>query len=318
MADEEQTDVQTDVVADDQPSSEAPIEEPISLDDEQDDGPRSVVDDEGVETGDDEGGETVDETGDEDTEILEFDFGGNKLKVPKESVAPELVEKIEEFTKGTWSTFTRDQQVNVERAKSLDARESTVAKLNSLNGDALQTYSYGLQLRSEIEQLSQVDLNSLWQSDADRARQISDMLGAKQAEFQTVVAKVGEQEQAVDYAQREDSGRRIAEGTAYLDKHIKNFSSQKAETLVDYVMGNYGMSREQADQWAFNPVVTRMAYKAMLYDRQTGAAKRSNSVPSQAKPVKAAPSSGATSGAQRDPNKMTMGQLAKHLGAVGT
>jgi len=325
MADEEQTDVQTDVVADDQTSSEAPddTEAPTSLDDltpddvsgdvdlDQDEGVEAGADDEEVETADNDGGYDA-----ETDEVIEFDFGGNKLEVPKDSVTPELAAKIDEFTKGTWSTFTRNQQENVERSSALDVRESTVAKLNALNGEALQTYSYGLQLRSEIEQLSQVDVNALWQSEPDRARQVSDLLGSKQAEFQAVIARVGEQEQAVEVAQLEDSGRRVSEGTAYLDKHIKNFSTQKADDLVSYVTDTYGMPKDQADRWALNPVVTRMAYKAMLYDRQTGAVKRSKSAPAQSKPVKAAPSSGAATGAQRDPNKMTMGQLAKHLGAA--
>lgn len=271
----------------------------------------------------DETGDAEDETGDadedgEDTEneMLEFDFGGNKLEVPKGSVTPELAAKIDEFTKGTWSTFTKGQQDNVERTKSLDAREGTVAKLAALNGEALQTYSYGLQLRSEIAQLTQVDLNTLWQSEPDRARQISDVLGAKQAEFEQVLAKVGEQERAVIEQEQENSSRLVDEGKAYLDKHIKNFTTEKAESLVSYVTETYGMPREQAERWAINPVVTRMAYKAMLFDRQTKAA-RPTAKPQQAKPVKALPTGSNSTGVERDPDKMTMGQLAKHLELVG-
>ena len=299
MAEETQTDVQADVVSEvtdtdgivslDELTPETGAEEVESQDtaDKGDETAKVEVD---TETGDNEG-EDADkdaETGDvkdEDAgevEMLEFDFGGNKLEVPKDSVPPELATRIDEFAKGTWSTFTKGQQENVERATSLDAREQTVAKLNTLNGDALQTYAHGLLLRSDIEQLSQVDLGPLWQSEPDRARQVSDLLGSKQAEFQTVLAKVGENERAVQEAEQTEVSRRTEEGTLYLNKHINNFSSEKASELVDYVCQTYGMPKEQADRWAMNPIVTRMAYKAMLFDRQTGAAKRPTAKPVQA------------------------------------
>jgi len=326
MADETQTDVAEDVVADDQSSMATDDAGITSLDDitvdntaditeGQEAGAVESEDDTTVEeseTGDEEGGD-ADEAETDETEMLEFVFGGNKLEVPKNAVTPELATKIDEFSKGTWAAFTKGQQENVEKAQSLDARETTVAKLNTLNGEALQTYSYGLQLRSEIEQLSQVDINPLWQSDPDRARQISDLLGSKQAEFQNVLAKVGEQEREISDAEQAEVGRRTEEGTAYLNKHIKNFSTEKATDLVEYVVDNYGMPKDQAARWALNPVVTRMAYKAMLFDRQTGAVKRSTAKPVQAKPVKAVPSTGAATGGDRAPDNMSMGQLAKYL-----
>ena len=317
MAEEETTAVEADVVVPTEIASDTDSPEITSPDDE----PTAdavAADDEGQDegSGDDDTGDEEDAGEETAEEMLAFEFGGNKLEVPKGAVTPELAAKIDEFTKGTWSTFTKGQQENVERTKSLDARETTVAKLATLNGEALQTYSHGLQLRSEIEQLSQVDLNSLWQSDPDRARQISDLLGSKQAEFQNVIAKVGEQERTVQEAEQAEVGRRNQEGVAYLDKHIKNFSTEKADTLVKYVTETYGMPPEQAARWALNPVVTRMAYKAMLFDRQTGA-KRPTAAPPQAKPVKAMPTKGANTGAERDPEKMSMGQLSKHLGLSG-
>jgi hypothetical protein len=274
-------------------------------------------DDEGEAAETDEGESAEEDAEEAETaEIIEFDFGGNKLEVPKDSVPPELATKIAEFTKGTWATFTKGQQDNAEQATALGVRETTVAKLNALNGDALQTYSHGLQLRAELEQLAQVDMNMLWQSDPDRARQLSDLHGAKQAEFQDTVARVGQQEQAVEQAQAENNARRIEEGRTYLDKHIKGFTATKHLELVDYVVDTYAMPRAKAEQWALNPMVTRMAYKAMILDRQTGAAKRSLAKPTQARPVKSPASSGAATGAKRSPDDMSLGQLSKHLGLI--
>ena len=285
------------------------------------------------ETGDEDGvradpddQDTDDEAGTgEDTEMLEFDFGGNKLEVPKDGVTPELAEKIDEFTKGTWTKFTRGQQENVERSRQLDTRESTVATLATLNGEALQTYAYGLNVRSEIVQLSQVDTNALWQSsdpeDHDRARRVSDTLGAKQAELQQIIAIVGDQERAAHQARMDTDMSRAEEGVKYLDRHIKHFSTEKAPQLVDYVVETYGMPREQAERWSLNPMVTRMAYKAMLFDRQTqranGKLPASQSPQRQQKPVTSKTTSGQATPNTRAPDAMSMGQLAKYLELPG-
>jgi hypothetical protein len=333
MAEAAQTDVQENVVAhnpidivtndaeitslDDAVEAAAP-EEIIAEAPEADTGDDGdTPDDEGEAAETDEGESDEEDAEEAETaEIIEFDFGGNKLEVPKDSVPPELATKIAEFTKGTWATFTKGQQDNAEHATALGVRETTVAKLNALNGEALQTYSHGLQLRAELEQLAQVDMNMLWQSDPDRARQLSDLHGAKQAEFQDTIARVGQQEEAVEEAQAESKSRRIEEGRSYLDKHIKGFTATKHLEVVDYVTSTYAMPRAQAEQWALNPVVTRMAYKAMILDRQTGAAKRSLAKPAQARPVKSPASSGAATGAKRSPDDMSLGQLSKHLGLI--
>jgi len=289
---------------------EGPGDGPASLDDANDeDGDQQAdAEDEADGDGDQEDAEA------DPPEMREFDFGGNKLEVPADAVPPELADKIDEFTKGTWADYTRKSQEVAEQTKSLTARAEAVEKLSAINGEALQTYSRGLQLRTEIEQLSQVDLTPLWQSEPDRARRISDALAAKQAEFQSIVAVVGQQEQALDQAQREEIDRRSQEGREVLDKRIKNFTTEHAPAVVKYAVENYGMSQTEADQWATNPVVTEMAYKAMLYDRMQ-TAKAGKTVPPRGevtKPVKAAKTAGRAQ-APNNPDKMSMGQLRKHL-----
>jgi hypothetical protein len=159
-----------------------------------------------------EGEEEAEES--DDAELIEFNFGGNKLEVPKGSLPEELEAKVQEFANNTWSDYTKGKQAIADLAKTIAADREAVAKLTTLNGEALQTYSHGLQLRQEIEQLSQVDLQFEWQSNPDRARQISDTLANKQAEFQNIIGLVGQQEQALDAAQQEDLVRRSDEGQA--------------------------------------------------------------------------------------------------------
>ena len=311
----------TPVVVD--PASYAAVRDPVEKDHgaaegdpvDEADGLHSIEDLEGpVEVEVDSAGE---EEGDEEisAEMLEFDFGGNKFEVPKDSVPSELATQIDQFVKGTWSDYTRKSQANAEQAKSLSQQGDALQKMAGLNGEALQTYSQGLQLRTELDQLSQVDLSALWTSDADNARRISDMIAAKEHQFQSVVAKVGKQEHELDAAHQAELVRRAKEGKAVLDKRIKGFSAEHAPSVVKYVVESYGMAQGEAEQWAMNPTVTEMAFKSMMYDRMQARAKKpSKSIPAQAVAVPAMKPKGASAGGSRVPDKMSMTQLGKHLG----
>jgi hypothetical protein len=133
----------------------------------------------------------------EQPEEIEFDFGGNKLRIPKGTMPDEIAEKLDQFTKGTWSDYTRKSQEVAEQRKVLAAEAEYVARVKTLTDEGQRTFARGLQLREEVEQLAKVDLQALWQSQPDQARRVSDLLSAKQAEFQRVVAKVGEYEAQV-------------------------------------------------------------------------------------------------------------------------
>ena len=278
----------------------------------EDDGPKELQ----PETPDEESESEADDSEGEDekdaVEMVEFDFGGNKKQYPKDSMSPELAEDFQAYAKAFEAGTNKKAQANAETAKTLATRTEAVEKLAGMNGEALQTYSRGLQLRTEIEQLSQQDMNAMWQANPDQARRVSDLLAQKQADFQSTIAKVGQQEQAFNEAQQAELVRRSDEGIATLDKRIANFSTEKAPEVVKYVVDTYGMPQSEADKWAVNPVVTEMAYKAMLYDRMQAKTAQPKPKPKQAKPVVAPKGSGKASGSS-DPDKMSMSQLKKHL-----
>lgn len=281
------------------------LDEPTSLDE-----PETVAEDDEGETG--EEGEEADE--DAEPETVEFDFSGNKKAFPKNATMAEIADEVQGYVKSIEADYTRKSQANAEQAKVLATRAEAVEKITSINGEALQTYSRGLQVRQEIEQLAQVDVNALWQSNPDQARRVSDMLAAKQAEFQNIVATVGQQEAALDEAQQGELVRRMEEGKATLDRRIKNFSTEKAPEVVAFVVKEFGMAQADADKWAANPDMTQMAYESMMYRRMQAGAKKPAAKPTQAKPMTAMKAKGAASGSVRDPGKMSDAQFRKHLG----
>lgn len=257
--------------------------------------------DEGSEEGDDEG----------EADEYEFDFGGNALRVPKKGITPELAEEVQKFGKGLWSDYTRKSQHIAESAKSLQVREQNVQKLQQLQGDALDTYSRGLGLRQELDQLSKVDINSLWQSDPDQARKVSDAISQKTAEFNDVVSRVSQYEQAISHTQAAETARRAEEGKRFIEQRVKGFTKQAGE-VIDYVTSNYGIPKSEAETWPLNPAAAEMAYKAMMYDKLQAKTKKKTSPRVEKVEVKPNKPFRSNSGkANKNPDKMSADEWLK-------
>lgn len=254
--------------------------------------PEEVAEAEGVET---EADTSETESEAEQPEEIEFDFGGNKFKVPKGSIPDEIADQLDKFTKGTWSDYTRKSQEVAEVRKSVEARAQAVAKLESISGEVLNTYSKGLQIKAELEQLRGIDVNALWQTNPDQARRVSDLMAQKSAEFNATVNKVAQLETGLTQAQEAEAARRAQEGEAVLERRIKGFS-QKVPEIIDYVAQNYGIDKDHAAKvWRQDPATAEMAYKAMMFDRMQSAGKKPAPVPPKsAVPVTAMKAKGAS------------------------
>jgi len=249
----------------------------------------------------------------EASEEIELTFGGNTKKFAADATAAEIAKDVQAFGDKMYADYTRKSQANAQTQKTLAAKSESVEKLMDLNGEALQTYSVGLQLRNDIQQLQSVDLDTLWQSNPDQARIYSDSLAQKQAEFQNIVSLVDQQETALNQAKQDHSVRRGQEGRKALNNKIQDFETKVAPQVVDYVMESYGWDKATAEKWDQNPDMTDMARKAMLYDQsQAKMQSASKKTAPKAKPVSAmkAKGKGATTS---DPSKMSLEQLSKHL-----
>ena len=214
--------------------------------------------------------DTEDESDDEEVEeeTLEFTFGGNKLAVPKGSIPDELAAEIDKFTKGTWSDYTKKSQAATESLKSLEARESAVERIETMQADVLDTYSRGASIKSQIAEITAA-LPELWQSNPDQARQYSDIVRQKEGELQRIASELSQKEAQTTKAQREETERRMSEGKALIERHIKDFN---ADAVVEYAVAS-GIPKEDAHKWPLNPVVAGWAHKAMLFDKAQAQAK---------------------------------------------
>ena len=254
--------------------------------------------------------ETEPEIETEGDKTREFTFGEDKISLPFDSITDDVANQIQEFSDSIKNNGIESEK-QIENTKiSLGLREKTLQSFSSINDATLNTYSQGLSLRDEIDQLSKVDLNSLWQSNPDQARQVSDAIGRKQAEFQSVVAQVGEQEQELFLAKEEENNRLRNEGVSILNRKYENFSTEKAPLLIKYVVSQ-GMNKADAENWALSPLVADMAYKAMLYDDMQSKVKSKPSVKQVVKPIKASKIKGNSKSGVKDLDKMSMDEYAK-------
>jgi hypothetical protein len=246
------------------------------------------VDDSEEYVDDDDGGDFEDD--EELPEYREYNFGGKEFKVPKNALDDAQSEEFEAYGKGLQSDYTRKTQELSEARKTIEAREKSAEKLLSLQGDTLDIYSKGLAIRQELQQLNQIDLQSLWQSNPDQARQISDTLSQKQAEFDSTVNQVSQKEAEMAHAQQAQLHSRAEQGEKTLNARIPDFS-KKVGSVIDYVAKEYGINKKEAEAaWRGDPLTSELAYKAMLYDNMKAKVKKGSKVApttaTEATPVK--------------------------------
>ena len=284
----------------------------------------------GVETEDQEGSTVTDDEaegtseGDEngdgedggEAEEIELNFGGDKLRVPKGAIPEEVVSKISEFSKNLEAGYTKKFQDVAEQRKSIEARAQAVEKIQTLSTEALNTYSRGLSVKQELEQLQKIDVNALWQSNPDQARRVSDAISAKTTEFNSIVQQVQQLEGQTQQHQQAEFVRLRQEGEAAIEKRIPGFAQKHLPAVSEYMI-QQGLPKEEVNNWPMNPLYTQVAYKAMLYDRMQAQAKKA-AKPTATTAAPITPMKGGKGGtAQKDVSKMSAADMAKHLGLPG-
>lgn len=267
--------------------------------------------DDNAEPSDEEG----EDDGDEPEEFDEINIGGEKLRTPKGAIPEEILAKVSGFAKNLEGGFTKKFQEVAESRKEIEARETAVSKLLMMNDDLLTDFSRGKHLKEEIQRLSTIDKQALWQSNPDQARQLSDVIAQKEAELHGIINQVTQKETQLNQTQQQEMQRRMEVGREIVEREIKDFSAKEPE-IIEYVVKHYGMSQEEAKTWPLNPNTAKMAYKAMMFDRMQASAKpKPAPKPAQAKPF--TPVRGKGGASVKDASSMSTGEMAKYLGLPG-
>lgn len=236
----------------------------------------------------------------EPPEEIEFDFGGSKLRVPKGSIPEDIATRLTEFTKGTWADYTRKSQDAAAQVKVIEARAAHVERLTSMSEAMQEAYADGKAVRKELERLSAVNLDALWQSDPDQARRVSDHKAQKEREFHAAVSRVAQFEEGLTTAkaqaaeqERQQAARLIEDGKRTVAKAIPNLNEAE---LIAYAVKALKVTPEAAQAYGATPEMAVVAWKAMQYDRMQQRAAPSTTpapAPPPIAPMKARPAAAA-------------------------
>ncbi len=199
-------------------------------------------------------------------EEIEFDFGGNKFAIDKTKPVEEVAGELQGYAKSLEAGFTQKTQALAEQRKSLEAQTEAIQELSTLNGEAFELYTTATSYQKELSQYDSLPWAELWETEPDKARELSDKKNWLQNEFQGLKQQFQQKTQALHQTQSQQRDRFMAEGRRQIEKKIPGFESKAAE-VVDYVVKTYGVARERAEEWPLNPPGTEMAYKAMQYDK---------------------------------------------------
>ncbi|RVT90721.1 hypothetical protein EOD42_23250 [Rhodovarius crocodyli] len=244
----------------------------------------------------DEEAQAEDETTEEPEapELVEFNFGGNKLTIPKGDLPDEVVAKVNDYTSSLQTEFQRGQEAAKRLEQDLGERVRATEELAKLRGEGLDLYAQVRQLDTELKELGKVSpeqLAQLWQTNPDLARQISDTVTAKREQFSAANQRLqqhltAEKQQQEAFTAKE-MDRLHQEGRERVSKLIPGFNEAVEKEIMDYAQKSFGLTAKQAQEWPLNPIAAQAMHKAMLYDRlMERAAKAAKPAPAPAAPVK--------------------------------
>lgn len=280
-------------------------------DDLRNDAPQAVdTQNDGAEAADEQQAEA------EEIEEIELSFGAKTLKVPKNAIPDDVRAELEDFTKNVQGDYTRKTQEVAEQRKEVEAKRELFEKLSTLKGEALSAFSAGQRVAAEIAQLERVDLNAVWQSNPDQARQISDALNMKRSEFQRHVNAVSQHEATMAAEEQQAIAKLEEAGRAEMLRTVKGFDETAEREMVAYAVKN-GISEQDAKRWPLNPKTAAMAWKAMQFDKlqaSTKAATAAKPPTAPAAPVKAV-SGKSTATARKSLDDMTPEEFARFRNA---
>lgn len=287
-----------------------------------------ATDDEQPETdeldADAEGDEDTAEDDEEVVEKVEIDLGGNKLSLNKGDVPDDVLEQVQSFVKDSWAATTKRNQENAEKARSLEAREAALGRLDRLEEQTLEAYSDGHNALKQLQKLPTPEqVRQLWQSpnplDRDRARQLSDTRAELERDYNDAIAKVNEHEKTYFSERDAEMQRRREEGKQLVERMSPGFTKD-LDAVIEYASSDLGVDEKAAREgWADNPAMAVAVRKAMLYDRMKAAQQKQGA--GKQKPVKAPepskPLKGKGGPSTPDISRMSEAQMAKHLGLPG-
>lgn len=295
----------------------APEAQPVERAEPRDDNERATEANEARQQTDDVETETNAEGEEVATEEFELDVAGTKHRFPKGTPIEQALEKVQAYSKGLEAELTRKSQAVAEKTKAVVEAEKVVQRLQTMGFERAKDIARGQQLAEFVASYDTPDgaryLQTLWQSNPDQARQLSDNLTAARSEFSQIEARVRQYGEELNQAGRQAAEAQMKQTEQVVAKAIKGWNAQTEAKLIEYAVKN-GADPQEAKEWRKAPAATVLAvHKAMLWDEmqaKAAAATKTTPPPAPATPITAPKAKAANRSVDLD--KMSMDEYVAY------
>lgn len=203
-------------------------------------------------------------------ELVEIERNGKRFAIPKE-LEPELLMQ---------SDYTKKATEVAETRKALEAREAQFQQATAIHGELVQGLAHVTAIERELQQLRQVDLNALSQTDPGQAQQVFLRMGQLKDARDQAANAIAQRHQALSHMQTERIVKAVEDSRTKAAKEIPGWSAKTDQELLEYV-NKQGFTEQQARAIAADFGSVKTVWKAMQYDKLMSK--------QQAKPAAAAP-----------------------------
>lgn len=236
-----------------------------------------------------------------------FSVGETSIFFEPGELTPPAKIKLKEFAQQLSNDQATLSSSYHRKLDELSHKEKALTDLATISDQQMALYGRASALQEAMQGIKQTLTNELWASEPDRARQLSDTYQQLQFQLSQTSEAYGAAERERSVKIETERARLRKTGEDQLNRKYPGFSQRVVPELVNYAVAQ-GVRKEDAQDYAMDPIAAEVMYKAMQFDKLNKTVKPTGGQRKQ--PVAVA------SPAQKKPSslqEMTDNEFAKYL-----
>lgn len=233
-----------------------------------------------------------------EAELADVDFDGEKFKVPAKLKDAFL--RYRDYTQKTQETAEEKRAAQAERVQIQEERKTS----DGLKKEEFQLWG----LDNRLQQLSQVNLQTIRQQNPEYAEQLRDEFIKLQGIRPQLLNSITQKSQAMQLAERERFANLASKADAFLKREIKDWSPAKDAEMESYARGEGIDTKGLAEFMLKSPAIVRVLDKAAKFDQLM---KKQLAKPPAPPATPVSRISPAASPATKDPDRMNADEWRK-------
>lgn len=228
----------------------------------------------------------------------EVEYEGKQYKLPKE-LKEALLRNAD---------YTRKTQEVAEHRRAVEAERENHHRQVAFQQEFFAECAEAFNLDKQIKQYRALDLNALYQTDPDQARQLDWNIRQLEERRDQVVAGISQKSNERALQTQQETARRGQEAAAFLEREIKGWAPGGE---LDRALESYAKSYDVQNigpALVGNPKLALILHKAYQFDQLTAKQAAKPKPPTQAKPVTRISATKGT--AAKDPSQMSDTEFA--------